>query len=220
MFVGDEQTEYRPVEKVRGDYRSYLLPVAAMITDAGGDLLVVNVGDGGYLPHLLKLFPRIHVEAYYSSLRLRDPRITIHEGELDDFAPYSRDILLVINHVSLPCRPWNIYRYFKDFTERVSRWYKTIRPFRCLIRFSLPYPGVMRYLDFLDGTLLAIPFSYHPTFCYLIPNGMSKKWDLTEFDRRMAFFQVKKKRKYLSRGKLVSYDEAYEDFVLDMVPPK
>jgi hypothetical protein len=213
MYISSGRKEYKKENKMGTNFKSYLYPVLHALSDVDtSDLILLSLGkQTSFVTQLLSTFPDLNIHCYYASKRINHPRVKNFTDFDDEKALYysNKKVFLLVNGCSShPYR--DIFTYFKSMMENIPRWYRLVKPKLCLVRFFLPYPGEkIDYLTFLDGNLLAMPFTTAP-MCYLVPNGKMKKWDVREFDERMAHHvQVDRKKKYIVEGEEVNYDQAY-----------
>ncbi|SOB73895.1 polyA polymerase reg subunit [Cedratvirus lausannensis] len=217
MHISSGRREYKKESKVKINFKSYLYPILHALSGLDTDnLILLSLGkQTSFIPHLLSTFPTLTIHCYYSRERIRHERVKNFTDFDDEKALYysNKKVFLLINGCSShPYR--DIFTYFKSMMDNIPRWHRLIKPKRCLVRFFLPYPGEkIDYLSFLDGDILAMPFNTAPV-CYLVPNGKMKKWDVREFDERMAHHvQVDRKKRFMVEEKEVSYDQAYALFI-------
>nr|WIL05027.1 Cap-specific mRNA 2'O methyltransferase [Cedratvirus duvanny] len=217
LCISSGRREYKKENKVRLCYKSYIYPILHILSNSQTkDLILVSLGkQTSFIKKLLSTFPDLNIHCYYAGEHIRHERIKNFGNFDDERALYysTKKVFLLVNGCS--ARPYrDILTYFKSMMDKIPRWYRLVKPKHCLVRFFLPYPGEkIDCLSFLDGDLLAMPFNTAPV-CYLVPNGKTKKWDVREFDERMAHHvQVDRKKKYNLDGEETTFDQAYAGFV-------
>lgn len=217
LHISSGRKEYKKVSKVKINFKSYLYPVLHALSGSDQkDLILVSLGkQTSFITQVLDAFPNLTIHCYYARERVKHERVKNFTDFDDEKALYysNKKVFLLVNGCSAhPYR--DIFTYFKSMMENIPRWYHLVKPQGCLVRFFLPYPGEkIDYLSFLDGDILALPFNTAPV-CYLVPNGSMKKWDVREFDERMAHHvQVDRKKTFVVEGEEVSYDRAYALYV-------